>query len=135
MGKSEKDGSTLMAIARCLFNETKLPRHLMNNVPSTSAYHYNGIPHRSIGMDTPYHRMYGKHPNLSHLRIIGAKAFLHVEGYKDKMLERACQGIPIGYDEENPCRFYKPTIVTIGSTALVKRMSRSPDSDRVEQVV
>lgn len=37
MSKSERYGSTLMAIARCLF-EAKLPRHLWNEIPSKRAY-------------------------------------------------------------------------------------------------
>ncbi len=109
-GTSERDGRTIMAITRCLINEAKLPHFLWNEVCATAVYLSNRIPHKTIGMDTPYHRLFGKHSSLSHLRVIGARAFVHVEGAKDKLNERAWEGKLVGYDSQSRTyRIYKPS--------------------------
>ena len=43
------------------------------------SYIYNWIPHSALNMETAYKKLYGKDADLSHLEIIGAKAFIHIE--------------------------------------------------------
>lgn len=54
-------------------NEPKLPCFLWNEVIPTSAYFYSGILQKTIAMETPIRRMFGKDAKLAHLsyRISG----------------------------------------------------------------
>ena len=84
-GVSERDGRTIMDMTRCLLNEARLPTPLWGEIASTAVFQINRLPHAAIGGDTPYHRMFGKHADLLFSRIIGTRAFVHVEGYTTKL--------------------------------------------------
>lgn len=115
--ESERDGGALMAIARCLLNETKVLRSPWNEATSTRAYQYNRTSYKTIGMGTPYRRMSGKYAIFLHLRVMGSAAYVLVEGHKDMASERACRGVLVGCNEEGPLYLiYKP-----GSQKVIKR--------------
>ena len=44
-----------------------------------ASYICNCIPHSALNMETPHKTLYGKDTDLSHLKIIGAKAFVHIK--------------------------------------------------------
>lgn len=46
--------------------------------------------------------MFGKHADLLLLRIIGTRAFEHIEGYTKKLEPRAWEGVRIDYDSGRP---------------------------------
>ena len=48
----------------------------------TAAYVCNRMPHSGLDMEAPFKRLYGKEANLSHLKIIGARAFVHIKNAK-----------------------------------------------------
>eukprot|EP00903_Cladosiphon_okamuranus_P021322 g19592.t1 len=84
-GISERDGRTIINTTSCLVNEANLPKH----ITATSVFLVNRLPHKALKDDTPYWRMFGKQANLSFLRIIGSRAFVHVEGQTTKLQPRA----------------------------------------------
>ena len=45
-------------------------------------YLCNRMPHSRLDMKTLFKRLYGKEVNLSHLKIIGARAFVHIKDAK-----------------------------------------------------
>ena len=49
----------------------------------TAAYVCNRMPHSGLDMEAPFKRLYGKEANLSHLKIIGARAFVHIKNAKN----------------------------------------------------
>ena len=109
MGKSERDGRTIMNMTCCLLNETKLPHFLWNEIAATSVYLLNRIPNKTIDMDTSHRRMLGNHASLAHLRIIGARAFVHQPLHTGKLEEKAWEGRLVGYDANSPTyRIYNP---------------------------
>ena len=79
-GASERDGRTIMDTTRCFLNEAHLPKPLWGEIASAAVFLIIRLPHAAIGGDTPYHRRFRKHADLSFLRIIGTRAFVHVEG-------------------------------------------------------
>ena len=61
----------------------------------TAVYVSNRVPHAALANETPYKALYGKDVHLGHLRVIGARAFVHVD---TKTLEhRAWEGRLVGY--------------------------------------
>ena len=53
--------------------------------------------------------MKGKKPDLSHIRVLGARAWVHIPKEKRKKLdERSWQGIHVGYEGTNQYRIYNP---------------------------
>ena len=48
----------------------------------TAAYLCNRMLHSGLDMETPFKRLHGIEANLSHLKIIGARAFVHIKDAK-----------------------------------------------------
>ena len=44
-----------------------------------ASYICNWISHSALNTETPYKKLYGKDADLSHLKIIGARAFVHIK--------------------------------------------------------
>lgn len=48
---------------------------------------------------TPYNEWYEKKPDVSHLRVFGAKAFVHIpNSFRRKMDSKAKKTVFVGYD-------------------------------------
>ena len=92
-GISERGGRTLMDMTRCFLTETGLPKRLWGELASTAVFLKNRIPHSALGSDTPYYRMFGGNADLSFLRVIESRAFVHAEGHRDKLDQRAWDGV------------------------------------------
>ena len=58
--------------------------------------------HKALKGDTPYYRMFGKQAGLSFLRVIGTRAFDHVEGHTTKLQPKAWGGVLVGYNNDSP---------------------------------
>ena len=79
-----------------------LPKRLWGELASTAVFLKNRIPHCALGSDTPYYRMFGENADLSFLRVIGSRAFVHEEGHRDKLDQRAREGVLVGYNSDSP---------------------------------
>ena len=114
IGVSERDGQTLAAITRCMLRDGDFPPFMWGELMLTAAYLANRSPHSALGGDTPYSRMYNKTPDLSRLRVIGARAFVHHERYKKKLEDRAFEGklCEFGLDSQT-YRVYNPSNGTV----------------------
>ena len=79
-----------------------------------STEHRNRAPHKALEMETPYKRMHGKDANLKMLRTIGARAFVHVETYTQKLAAKAWEGKLCGYSTDSRAyRVYNPTTIRV----------------------
>lgn len=107
-GKAERQNYTLMASVRSVMAAKNLPRFLWGEILKTSAY----LKNRSPGPDpeTPYERLNHGKPNLSHLKVLGARAWVHVpeEVRTGKLADWSWEGIFVGYDGTNQFRVYNP---------------------------
>ena len=48
----------------------------------TAAYLCHRMPHSALDIETLFKRLYGKEANMSHLKIIGTRAFVHMKDAK-----------------------------------------------------
>jgi hypothetical protein len=106
-GEAERLNRTLMYKVRPMLNDRKIPKGMWGEVIKTAAYLSNRSPHYQH--KTPYEMIKGKKPDLSHLRIIGSTAWVHIPKEKTKKLDdRSWKGIHVGYEGENQYRIYNP---------------------------
>ena len=124
-----------MDMTRYFFTETGLPKRLWGELASTAVFLKNRIPHNSaLGSDTPYYRMLGKNADLSFLRVIGSRAFVHEEGHRSKLDQRAWEGVLllVGYNNDSPTyRMYDNTngkIVSSRNVTLIECVDSSTPS-------
>ena len=78
-------------------------------------------------METTFKRLYGKEANLSHLRIIGARAFVHI--MDDKKLEPKSWGKMLcGFSEDETLsyRVWNPTSRRVGESRNVTFIETPP---------
>ena len=65
------------------------------------AYLSNRSPNSALGGATPYFRIHNKEVDLSGLRAIGARAFVHRETYTRKPDDRAVEGKLCGFSQDS----------------------------------
>ena len=97
-GVFESVGRTLCSMVRCLFVDSGLPPKLWGELILTTVYLCNRMPHSGIDMETPFKRLYGKEANLSHLKNIGARAFVHIKDDKN-LKPKSWEGMSCGFSE------------------------------------
>ena len=90
------------------------PPSLWGDLIFTAAYLSNRSPHSALGGATPYFRMHNKEADLSGLRAIGARAFVHRETYTGKLDDRAFEGKLCGFSQDRRAyRIYNPAKGTV----------------------
>ena len=78
-----------------------LLKYLWGELMLTAAYLLNRPLHPALGMEFPLQELHGKEADLSLLKIIGGRAFVHIETYTQKLGNEAWEGRLCGYSEES----------------------------------
>lgn len=87
---------------------------------NTAAYLRNFIPLERLNGKTPYEIWFGHKPDVSHLRVIGSRAFAHVPNGR-KLDNRAKELILVGYEpKSHSYRLWKRSTNGIKITPSVK---------------
>lgn len=101
-GLSERGNRTLVERARCMLFYAKLEPRYWAEAIATAAYITNRSPSRSLEGKTPYEMWYGRKPNLSHIRIFGTEAMVHIPKQKrQKWDKKSTKLILVGYCENS----------------------------------
>ena len=90
---------TLCSMVRCLLVDSGLPPKLWEELMLTVAYLCSRMPHSGLDMETSFKRLYGKEDTLSHLKIIGARAFVHIKDAM-KLQPKSWEGMLCGFSED-----------------------------------
>ena len=98
---SERVGGTLAAMVRCMLADSGLPTFLWGELMFTAAYVGNRVPHSALNMQSPYKMLKGTEPDLRILRVIGARAFVHIERRTKKLALKAVEGRLVGYSSNS----------------------------------
>lgn len=109
-GMAERMNRTLVERARCMLFCANLEKNYWAEALATAAYIVNRSPTKSLQGKTPYEMWKGKKPNLSHMRIFGSEAMVHVPKEKrQKWDKKAAKMILVGYCENSKgYRFMDP---------------------------
>ncbi|CAN0341510.1 unnamed protein product [Ascophyllum nodosum] len=96
-------------MVRCLLVDSGLPSNLWGELMLTTTYLCNRVPHSALEMETPYKVLYGKEADLSHLKIIGSRAFVHIKD-STKLGHTSWEGMVCGFseNESNSYRVWNP---------------------------
>lgn len=108
-GKAERKNRTLMETARAL--GYRLPGYLWEECVRTANYITNRCPTKALKLVTPLEKYSGLKPDLSHLRIYGCKAYVHIPREKRSKLEvKSVSCILVGYDDQSKAyRCFEPS--------------------------
>ncbi|KAG6438793.1 hypothetical protein O3G_MSEX000229 [Manduca sexta] len=110
-GLSERYNRSIIEKARCLLFDAQLDKSFWAEAVNTAVYLKNRLPASALGCNTtPYEKWTGKKPDLSHLRIFGSSAMVHIPKQKRKKWDKkATQMLLVGYSENTKgYRLYDP---------------------------
>ena len=100
IGVSERVGKTLCAMIRCILADSDFPSSMWGELFMAAAYLKNRTPHKALKMDTQFKMLHGEKADLSHLCVIGARAFVHIKDSR-KLDAAVWEGKVCDYSEES----------------------------------
>ena len=97
-GVVERKHRHLMETTRSLYIQSKVPVSYWNESMLSVVHIINRIPLKSIQNLTPYEKLFGKPPNLDHLRVFGCLYFVStLKTNRTKLDPRASPCVFLGY--------------------------------------
>jgi len=110
-GVAKRKKKHIVEIARAMLNEKNFPNYFWAEVVATIVYTMNQTPTVAIHGMTPEEKFTGKKPNVSHLRVFGCIAYVHVPNKKRSKLDpKAEKCIFIRYSlEQKGYRCFNPS--------------------------
>jgi hypothetical protein len=110
-GIAERSWRTILDAARAQVIGANLPKGAWAEAMNNAVYILNRVPSTALGGDTPFHRLFGRHADLSHLKTFGCRAYVQFYDHQRKKLDpKAWRGILVGHDPQNSSvyRVYDP---------------------------
>ena len=109
-----------MDMTRCFLTETGLPKRLWGELASTVVFRI--VP---LVVIHPTIECLRKMP-IFLLRVIGSRAFVYEEGHRDKLDQKAWEGVLVGYNNDSPTyRIYGNANGKIVSSRNVTSVSKA----------
>ena len=100
-GVAERANRTIMEAARSMLHAAGLPLTFWEYAVMTAVYLRNRSPTKALTDATPYEAWRGDKPDLSHLRVFGCRAYMHLDKTKrNKIQPRSLPVIFVGYAPE-----------------------------------
>ena len=87
IGVSERMGRTLCAMVRCMLADSDFPSSMSRELFTAAEYLKSRTPHKALKMETLFKMLHGREADLSRLRVIVARTFMHI---KDPRHSRRC---------------------------------------------
>ena len=107
-GIPERYNCTLMTMVRMMLLQQsedieKLDKRLWAEACHTAMYIKNRLPHSTLSGMTPFEAMFGRKPQLVHMRPFGATCYIHISEEKrpagSKLDPRAERAMFLGYTD------------------------------------
>jgi hypothetical protein len=86
-GVAERKNKHIVEVTRAMLNEKNLPDYFWAEVVATIVYIMNRTPIAAVHGMTPEEKFTGKKSNVSHLRVFGCIAYVHVLDEKRSKLD------------------------------------------------
>ena len=78
-GLAERMNQTLVGGARAMLQHSGLSRGFWAEALDTATHVFNRAPRKGLGWRTPYELLFGRIPDVSHLRVFGCSVWVHQE--------------------------------------------------------
>ncbi|KAL3373978.1 hypothetical protein AABB24_005776 [Solanum stoloniferum] len=98
-GVVERKHRHLLEVTRALRFQAKIPLQFWGHCMLAASHIINRLPSSVLNFQTPYEKLYGRKPDLSHFRTIGCLCFAKVLPANDKMMARSRTVDHMGYSE------------------------------------
>jgi hypothetical protein len=110
-GVAERKNKHIAEITHAMLNEKNLPNYFWAEAVATVVYIMNRTPTTAIHGMTLEEKFIGKKPDVSHFRVFGCIAYMHVPDEKRSKLDpKAKKCIFIGYSlEQKGYRCFNPS--------------------------
>lgn len=100
-GVAERKNRYLLEATRTMMIQANLDEKYSGETVMIAGYLQNRLPTKATGK-TPHELWYGTKPNLSHIKVFGCKAFVHVPKEKRKKLDKKATAYTfVGYSQES----------------------------------
>ena len=100
-GVVERKNRHIAKVARVLMNEKEMPKYYWAEAVHVAVYIMNMTPTAAIHGMTPEEKFTGKKPDLSHLKVFGCLAYVHIpDELRFKLDPKAKKCVFIGYSLE-----------------------------------
>jgi transposase InsO family protein len=86
-GVAERKNRHIAEIAHAMLNEKNFPNYFWAEAVATAIYIMNRTPTTTLHGMTPEEKFTGKKPDVSHLRVFGCIAYVHVPDEKRSKLD------------------------------------------------
>ena len=97
-GVAERMNRTIMEGARSMLYHAKLPLEFWAEACSTAVYLHNRSPTTALKDETRFEHLFGKKPDISHLKVFGCVSYVHVpDSQRRKLDAKAHKAIFVGY--------------------------------------
>src|SRR5205814_2316068 len=108
-GVAERANRTIVERVKAILAETNLNKKLWMELANTVVYLKNRSPTSAVAT-TPYELWNSAKPNLTHLRILGSTAYIHIPKEKRTKLDtHSHKGILVGYGGTNQYKVWDLT--------------------------
>jgi transposase InsO family protein len=109
-GVAKRKNRHIVEVAHALMADKSMPHHYWAEVVATTVYIMNRTPTATVHGMTPEEKYSGRKANLSHLKMFGCIAYVHVpDELRIKLDPKAEKCVFIGYSlEQKGYRCYNP---------------------------
>ncbi|KAH9687903.1 hypothetical protein KPL70_014941 [Citrus sinensis] len=107
---AERKNRTILDMARSMLKSKRLPKEFWAEAVACAVYLSNRSPTRSVWGKTPQEAWSGRKPGITHLRVFGSIAHVHVpDESRAKLDDKSEKFIFIGYDNNSKgYKLYNP---------------------------
>jgi hypothetical protein len=104
-GSAERLNRDLQEKGRTMLEDSRLGEELWAEAMVTANYTRNRLPSR-VHRKTPCEKFFGKKPDVSHMRVFGARAYMHIPKENRKKMQSVSErGVFVGYEPD--CKAYR----------------------------
>ena len=98
-GVAERKHRHLLEVTRALRLQAHIPIRYWGQCILAAAYIINRLPSSVLHFNTPYERLYGSKPSISHVKTLGCLCFVKLLTQHDKLMPRSRPAVLMGYSE------------------------------------
>lgn len=101
-GVAERMNRTIMDMVRSMLFDANLPPTFWEEAANTAVYIRNRAPNSTLNNVTPHEVWTGQPADLSHLRVFGCRAWVHVPDEVRRQLEpKSVPAVMLGYENDS----------------------------------